>query len=421
MQPVTIIGMGMGPEDLTATHLKIIERADILVGGKRLLNHFKDSAALKKPITKDIDGVINFVKKQMKNQKIVVLASGDPLFFGIGLRMTQALGAKQVRIYPNISTVAAAFARIKESWHDVRVISLHGRKNEQMLFKALEKEDKITLFTDSRKNPAWLATRLIENGFMNFRMCVLEVLGSDSERYDWYTLPKAAKMSFSEPNMVVLKRSPLEAQAKRNLYLGMPDNRYDHEGGLITKSEIRAITLSKLRLASDHILWDLGAGSGSISIEASLLVKKGKIFAIEQNPARIEQIKNNRKRFNVQNLKVIHAELPNGLSNLPQPNCIFIGGGGKDLKNIITEAAKYLKPAGRIVINTVLVPNLQVALTTLSQLKFETDVIQVQINRSRQMPWAERFEAQNPVWIITGIRKAEWGTRNRETGKNKKS
>ena len=406
MKPVTIIGMGMGPEDLTATHLKIIERADILVGGKRLLNHFKNSAALKKPITKDIDGAINYVKKQMQNKKIVVLASGDPLFFGIGHRMTQELGPQQVRVYPNISSVAAAFARIKESWNDVRIISLHGRQNEAKLLNALEKENKIAVFTDPKKNPAWLAARLIAKEFINFKICVLEALGSDSERYDWYTLPKAAKMSFSEPNMVVLKRSPLKAHVKTNLVFGTPDNHFDHEGGLITKSEIRAISLAKLKLASEHIFWDLGAGSGSISIEASLFVKKGKIFAVEQNPARIEQIKNNRKRFNVKNVEVVQAVLPEGLRDLPRPNCIFIGGGGRDLKKIITEAARYLKPEGRMVINTVLVPNLQVAMTTLDQLKFETDVIQVQINRSRQMPWAERFEAQNPVWIIAGSHKA---------------
>lgn len=407
MKPVTIIGMGMGPEDLTATHLKIIERADILIGGQRLLNHFKDSAARKKPITKDIDGVVAFVKKQMKSKKIVVLSSGDPLYFGIGARLAAALGTQNVFIYPNISSVSAAFARIKEPWNDVRVVSLHGRKNEDELFGALEKENIIAVFTDPTNNPAWLAERLIEDGYMNFKMCVLEAIGSDSERSDWYTLRRAAKMNFSEPNLVVLKRSPLEARAKKNLYLGTPDHHYDHESGLITKSEIRAITLSKLRLESDHVLWDLGAGSGSISIEASLLIKKGKIVAIEQNPARIKQIENNTKRFNVKNLKIIQAQLPDGLNNLPQPNCIFIGGGGKDLKNIITEAAGYLKPAGRIVINTVLIPNLQVALTTLRQLKFETEVIQVQINRSRQMPWAQRFEAQNPVWIITGIRKAQ--------------
>ena len=413
MKPVTIIGMGMGPADLTAKHLRIIEQAEVLIGGKRLLDHFKGNSAQKISISKDIDGVINFVKKQMEKQKIVVLASGDPLYFGVGAKLASELGAKNVLIYPNISSVSAAFARIKEPWNDVRVVSLHGRKNEDKLFSALEKENKIAVFTDPKKNPAWLAARLIAMEFMNLKMCVLEAIGSDSERYDWYSLQQAAKMSFSEPNMVVLKRSPLESEAKKNLCLGVPESWYEHEGGLITKSEIRAITLSKLRLAPDHILWDLGAGSGSISIEASVLVKKGKIVAVERNPARIEHIKNNRKRFKVENLAVIQAELPDGLINLPQPDCIFIGGGGKDLKNIIIEAAKYLKPAGRIVINTVLVPNLQAAMTTLSQLKFETDVIQVQISRSRQMPWAERFEAQNPVWIISGFRIADCGLRNK--------
>jgi precorrin-6Y C5,15-methyltransferase (decarboxylating) len=244
-------------------------------------------------------------------------------------------------------------------------------------------------------------------------MCVLEALGSDSERFDWYPLETAAGMKFAEPNMVVLKRSPLESKPNKKLHLGAPDTWYDHRGGLITKSEIRAITLSKLRLEPHHTLWDLGAGSGSISIEAALFLKKGKIFAVEQNPIRIEHIKNNKKQFNVGNLKVVQAALPEGLSRLPRPDRIFIGGGGKDLKTIITAGAKHLKPAGRMVINTVLIPNLQVAKTTLSRLKFETEVIQVQINRSRQMPWDERFEAQNPVWIVSGFRIADCGLRNK--------
>jgi precorrin-6Y C5,15-methyltransferase (decarboxylating) len=407
MKAVSIIGMGMGPEDLTARHKRIIERADILVGGRRHLERFNDIPAQKKPIGKDIDGIIEFVRAQSKLQKIVVLASGDPLFYGIGDRMAGALGARRVRIYPNISSVAAAFARIKEPWNDTAIISLHGRKNDDRLLSALESENKIAVFTDPKKNPAWLAARLIEKEFSNFKMCVLEDLGSDSERFDWYPLEKAAAMKFAEPNMVVLKRSPLESKPNKKLHLGAPDSWYDHRGGLITKPEIRAITLSKLRLEPHHTLWDLGAGSGSISIEAALFLKKGKIFAVEQNPVRIENIQNNKKQFNARNLKIIQAALPKGLSRLPRPDRIFIGGGGKDLKTIITAGAKHLKPAGRMVINTVLIPNLQVAKTTLSQLKFETEVIQVQINRSRQMPWAERFEAQNPIWIISGFREAQ--------------
>lgn len=404
MKRVNIIGMGMGPEDLTAKHLNIIGQADILVGGRRLLEHFKDAPIQKKPIGKDIEGVIAFVKEKSKHQKVVVLASGDPLFFGIGTRLTAALGAHQIRIYPNINSVAAAFARINEPWNDVRIISLHGRKNNIALFEALENEDKIAIFTDPVKNPNWLAAWLIQKEFLNFKMCVLEALGSDSERFAWYPLQKAAKMKFASPNMVILHRSLLKSRSNPKHHFGAPDSWYEHPGGLITKSEIRAITLSKLRLESHHTLWDLGAGSGAISIEAGLFVKSGKIIAVEKNPARVKQIKNNKSRFNTRNLKIVEANLPKGLSVLPRPNRIFIGGGGKDLEKIIVKAVKYLKPGGRIVINTVLLPNLQVAMTALDRLKFETDVIQVQINRSRPMPWAERFEAQNPVWIISGFR-----------------
>jgi precorrin-6Y C5,15-methyltransferase (decarboxylating) len=205
--------------------------------------------------------------------------------------------------------------------------------------------------------------------------------------------------------LVVLKRSPVETTQKTRLHLGALDSWYDHGKGLITKSEIRVLTLSKLRLETNHILWDLGAGSGSVSIEASLFVKKGEIIAVEQDSSRIEHIKNNKKQFGVNNLKIFHAQLPDGLANLPQPDRVFIGGGGRDLKDIISASAQYLKPRGVIVINTVLIPNMLIALTILKKMEFETDCLQIQINRCQEMPWAERFEAQNPVWIITGMRK----------------
>jgi len=407
MKPVTIIGMGMTLEDLTAKHLEIIDKADTLVGGKRLLDLFKESRARQKVIGKDVDGVIRFVKNERKKKRVVVLASGDPMFYGIGRRMLDAIGAKNTLIYPNISSIAAAFARIKEPWDDVFVISLHGRENESGLFKALEENDKIAVFTDPKNNPARLAARLLENQFFNYQICVLEALGSKSEKVNWYALAEAAKKTFADPNMVVLKRSPNPAEDQKRLFLGAPDSWYDHHRGLITKSEIRAITLSKLHLAADHILWDLGAGSGSVSMEASLIIKNGKIFAVEKNSDRVEHIKNNKKRFGIGNLKVIQAELPQGLAKLPHPDRIFIGGGGRQLKSIITAATQYLKPKGVMVINTVLIPNVEAARETLEKQDFSTEIIQVQINRSRQMPWAARMEAMNPVWIITGMRKAE--------------
>jgi len=171
---------------------------------------------------------------------------------------------------------------------------------------------------------------------------------------------------------------------------------------LITKAEIRAVTLSKLRLMPDHILWDLGAGSGSISIEASIFIKSGRIFAIEKNPERIIHIENNRKRFNVTNLEIIQSELPDGLDNLPAPDRIFIGGGGKNLEKIIRSSSGYLMQDGVIVINTILISNIDVAMSTLKSQGFITDIVQAQISRGQQMPLGKRLNAENPVWIISG-------------------
>ena len=422
MKTVTIIGMGMTPQDLTGEHLKIIKEAEILIGGKRLLGYFEHCSAQKKIIDKNITDLIDFIKDRTASRSIVVLASGDPLFFGIGARLVTALGGENVVIYPNISSVAAAFARIKEPWGNARVVSLHGRNNESVLFSALEKENVVAVLTDRKNSPARLSRRLIEKEFVNFKMCVLESLGSTEERIDWYRLDRAAEMTFAEPNLAILKRSSEVLKWMKPLHLGLPDNYYHHQQGLITKSEIRAITLSKLRLLKDHVLWDLGAGSGSVSIEASLLVPAGKVFALEKNPERIQQIEINKRRFGVKNLEIVQTVLPQGLGGLPRPDRIFIGGGGQDLAKIINAAVTFLKPDGLVVVNTVLMQNLQTAVEALRALDFKTSEIQVQVSRGREMPWGDRLEAQNPVWIITGMRKVEWGLiesgiRNAEGGK----
>jgi len=404
MKTVCVIGMGLSINDLTDFHLKLIQKADILIGGKRHLDFFKDLECEKKEINKDIKGITAFINENRKDKSIAVLASGDPLFYGIGSLLVKSLGPENVCIYPNITSVSAAFSRIKESWHDAHIISLHGRYDEQSLVNALEQHEKIALLTDPEKNPSWAAGFLIKTGHTNFTMCVLEQMGTDSETVKWHDLKQAAEKEFSEPNVVILKKMPENKQALNQFYPGMPDSQYDHEKGLITKSEIRAVTLSKLRLHSPgHVLWDLGAGSGAVAIESSLFITKGKILAVEQNPDRIKQIQLNKERFNVKNLEIINAVLPDGLENLPRPDRVFIGGGGKNLEQIIRTASKYLKKYGIIVVNTVLLQNIETALSTFQHIGFKTEIIQVQISSGKDMPWSQRLQAQNPVWIITGI------------------
>ena len=407
MKPVAIIGMGLSPEDLTVRHQRIIESADVLVGGQRLLDYFKDTAVRKHVINKKISEAVDFIKAHMKTESIVVLASGDPLFFGIGSILIKALGPDNVDIYPNISSVAAAFARVKEPWSQVQVISLHGRKNDQAILNALSEGRTVAVFTDPDNNPARIAKRLIAADVDQIKMCVLESLGSRTEKFDWYPPEQASKMIFSEPNLLILKPISEKDRTKRTPHLGIPDEYFDHEKGLITKSEIRAVSLAKLQLRPGQVLWDLGAGSGSVSIEASLLVGDGQVIAVEKNKKRIKQIQSNIDQFQITNVNVVQAVLPDGLADLPPPNRIFIGGGGRDLQEIIRAATSFLPTGGIVVVNTVLMPNVSAATETLEAVGFKTSMVQVQVNHSRKMPWAARLEAQNPVWIISGIRKSE--------------
>ena len=402
---VIVIGMGLSPDDLTARHLDIIRRADILVAGKRHLACFMDHSGIQKEITRDIQELTDFIGLHFKTHQIVVLASGDPLLFGIGPVIINALGPDHVEIHPNISSVAAAFSRIKEPWQDARVVSMHGKKVENVLLTAIAETAIVAVLTDPIRNPAWIAALLLHHQFHQTAICILEQLGTPSEKVSWRSLEQAVQETFSEPNIVVLKQiSGLRSAPK--LHLGMPDDAYDHENGLITKAEIRAISLAKLKLLPHHVLWDLGAGSGSIGIEASRLLPRGRIVAIEKHPERIRNIECNRLRHGVWNLEIRQATLPGGLQDLPAPDRIFIGGGGRKLETIIRSATSYLKPDGVLVLNTVLMDNLTTSLTTLKDLGFSTETTQIQVSRSKDMPWSQRFEAQNPVWIITGIIKS---------------
>lgn len=400
---VIVIGMGLSPEDLTSRHLEMIRKADILVAGKRHLAAFKDHPGIQKEIGRNISELMDFIGQHFKTRQVVVLASGDPLLHGIGARIIASFGSDHVEIFPNISSVAAAFARIGEPWQDARIVSLHGKTAETSLLQHVSTSRLVAVLTDPVRNPAWIGELLYRHHQLDVRICVLEQLGTPVERLSWHSPDDIVDQTFSEPNIVVLKHETA-SDSPSFLHLGMPDDAYEHENGLITKAEIRAVSLAKLRLMPHHVLWDLGAGSGSIGIEASVLVSRGKVVAIEKHPDRIRNIEENRTRHGVANMDIRLATLPDGLDDLPTPDRIFIGGGGRALESIIRTAAGYLPPDGVMVLNTVLFDNLTTALTVLKELKFQTETVQIQINRSREMPWSQRFEAISPVWIITGTK-----------------
>jgi precorrin-6B C5,15-methyltransferase / cobalt-precorrin-6B C5,C15-methyltransferase len=403
---LSVIGLGLSRNDLTQTHLALIQAADVLSGGARHLDLFPLFSGEKIEIKKNLDTLPGlFLDKLAQGKNIVVLASGDPLFFGIAQYLADRIGKDRIKIYPNISAVAAAFARIKESWQDARVLSFHGRAFEHRHLGDFRTNDKLAVFTDPVHTPARICTILRENKITDFQICVLERLGSRDETLTWFEPGHPVEKDFSEPNLVVFLRKKNDpAHSAVPVFPGMPDDLFVHEQGLITKPEIRVISLSKLMLQPDHILWDLGAGSGAVSIEASHYITGGMIYAVEKKESRIQDIHTNMKTFGVKNLTVCKGLLPEEINNLPDPDRVFIGGGGKDLPSIIRAAGARIRENGIMVINTVLISNMTASLDMLSSMGFDTRIIQVQVNTGHKMPWGQMLKSRNPVFIIQGIK-----------------
>ena len=403
MKPVDVIGVGLCFSDLSQKYLKMIHDADVLVGGRRHLAWFEKHPGEKREIIAPLSAVVEDIRLWMEDKKVAVLASGDPLFFGIGQTLVKSLGEKNVSIYPNISTLAACFSRLKMTWNQVVAVSLHGKDRRMELAGALRLKKPVFVFTDPERNPGWVGdfVDLVAPG--EWCMWVFERLGEPDECFRSVLPEKASCLQFKEPNAVVL----LNTQSGKNIHplvLGAPENWYEHERGLITKSEVRAVSLSKLRLFPDHIFWDLGAGSGSVAIEAAVFVTTGQIIAVEENEKRVEQMLINAKKFGVNHIQIVQGRLPDKIRYLPAPDRVFVGGGGKDLNRIVEAVSQRLLPKGRVVINTVVIETMTSVLATLDRLGFSTDIVQVQISQGKAMPPGTRFDAKNPVWIISGDR-----------------
>jgi precorrin-6Y C5,15-methyltransferase (decarboxylating) len=291
---------------------------------------------------------------------------------------------------------------LKMPWQDASIVSLHGRTWEP-LRAALRQPGPLIIYTDPVHSPSEIARFLLALGKTQARLCVAEDLGQDTERVTWLSLAEAKGQEFSPLNLVVILVEPDNAHSTGpQLHLGLPEEVLAHQAGLITKSEVRAVVLAKLRLMPGQILWDVGAGCGSVGLEASLLVPGGKIFAVERHPERAAQIAANRDKFEVPNLEVVCAPAPLCLKSLPDPQRVFVGGGGPEVGAIIKEATRRLPPDGRIVVTAALLETLAAARNILAAGGWEVEVVHLQVNRGHPLAGGTALQALNPVWIVTG-------------------
>ena len=402
--PIHVVGLGQDPGNLPDHSESIVEHAEFLFGGRELLDHFEDHPAEKIPITAPLDAIIDRIAAAYADKKmVVVLADGDPLFYGIGTTLIDRLGPEDIRIHPGVTTLQMAAARIKIPWQDVAAVSLHGRDDYAPLFSALITNQWVAVFTDAKSIPSAIAQTLYDKGGETHNMWVLENLEADSERIGRFSLDEARKKSFAKKNLVLLER---RRTTEISLGLGTPDDLFMREKELITKGPVRAVSVAALRLRMDSVLWDLGAGCGSVGIEASSICHRGRVFSVEKNADRVAMIRENIRRTGAYPVEIIHGSMPGCLSDLPDPDRVFIGGGLHG-DNVLATACERLRPGGRLVCNAILLDTLARARTTFEEQDWEFSVTLVQAAETKPLAGRIRLAGGNPVFVIVADKPLE--------------
>jgi precorrin-6Y C5,15-methyltransferase (decarboxylating) len=394
---IKLIGIGDdGRQGLLPLYEKWIDESEVLVGGKRHLAFFPDYEGEKVAIEGGLSALVE--RLQSERRKVVILASGDPLFYGIGGYLSSKL---PLEIYPAVSSIQLAFARMGERWHDAYLTSVHGRSIKG-LAQRIDGKEKVAILTDAKNSPNKLASYLLSFGMTEYKAFVAENLGGTAERYRWLELEEMLDAEFSPLNVVILKKV---AQGP-SWPLGIEDHHFLQRKplkGLITKKEVRTLSISALRLKETSVVWDIGTCTGSVAIEAGKIAREGSVHAIEKNEADLELARKNFAKFRV-DATLVHGKAPDGLAEFPDPDAVFIGGTGGGMAEILDVCCSRLKPNGRIVLNAATIENLAEAVAGFKARGFKTEITLVQIARSQPVLNLTRFDSLNPIYIIAAER-----------------
>ena len=324
--------------------------------------------------------------------RAVVLASGDPGFFGVVRALAERFGPDALEVHPAPSSVSLAFARLGLPWDDALVVSTLGRPLEEAAALAAG-AGKAAVLCCADAAPEVLGRALLDAGAAFDRVAVCSSLGTTAEMVEEMTLPALAAGRFPPAAVVVLVRGSGVA-ARPVLAWGRPSRAYLSRGGMITKSEVRAVVLARLDLPAAGVLWDVGAGSGSVGIEAAALVPGLRVVAIERDPAACARIRANAGAAGVA-VEVVEAEAPGALSGLPDPQRIFVGGGGLA---VLDAALARLGPDGRLVATYAALDRAAEAWTRLGEMT------QVSVSRAAPLAGGVRLVASDPVFVCWGPR-----------------
>lgn len=392
---VSLIGIGMGDrKNMTIEAMDAVKSADVLIGAKRMLETF---SYLKKPAFCEYrsDEIFDYIQSHPEYESAAILLSGDVGFYSGAKKLLELFAQEQIAVYPGISSVVAFCAKLGTSWDDVKLMSLHGRG--QNVMQALKEYGKVFALIGTKTGISDLCKKLISYGMGDTKLSVGEALSYPQERIVTGSAQKLQEMEFDTLTVVLLERK------KEHLVVthGISDEEFLRDKVPMTKEEIRSISLSKLRLQKDSVIYDIGAGTGSVSIEMALQASDGMVYAVEKKKEAAALILENKKKFAADNLEVIEGLAPEALESLPVPTHAFIGGSSGNMREILSLLLKKNRNI-RVVVNAIAVETVAETLQCLRELPFcEEEIVQASIGRSKQVGKYHMMMGLNPVFIFS--------------------
>lgn len=410
---IHLVGIGMGGKDgLTVDSLRAVQESSCLLGAQRMLDAFPEFTG-EKVAAIDPQQLAEALAQRPEAGQAAVLFSGDVGFYSgaasLRWELAQRLPQAEVKTHCGISSVQYLCAACGQSWEDCALHSLHGREGD--LIAWLRRSPKVFLLTGGEQSPQSICLQLTQAGLGETEVWVGEALSYPEERITHGLACQLAEKTFAPLSCMLLRRKDAPRE-EMPFFPGMPDDRFvrDLEGPRpvpMTKSEVRAVIHSKLRLCPDQTAWDVGAGSGSVSVEMALSLPQGEVWAMEKDQRALAVADQNRERFGCRNLYLHLGTAPEGLKDFPAPDRVFLGGTGGQVEPILRLALEK-NPAVRVVVSAITLETAARTLEAFSALGMEqVELVQLAVAKGRPAGGSQMLLAQNPVFLLSAQGKEE--------------
>lgn len=397
---VSIVGIGPGSKGgMTEENRRAIEHADCLIGAKRMLESVTNGNQTIYHAISPVE-ITNYILTHREHRTFTVVMSGDTGFFSGTKKLLPMLEGCQVQVLPGLSSMSCLCARLGTSYEDVVPVSVHGRDRD--IVPDVLHNRRVFALVGGENGMGALCRRLTEAGLGDVRVSVGERLGYDNEKITIGTAAELAKGNYHSLSVALIEHNRPFVVTH-----GLPDEKFQRgsasDGAVVpmTKSEVRAVCLSKLRLTEDAVCWDVGAGTGSVAIEMAIQAGKGHVYAIEKKEDAVTLMEENRKKFFAQNMTIVNGYAPDACCDLPVPTHVFIGGSSGNLREIIALATEK-NPHVRIVATAIALESVSELTICLKEFNFkEREVVSMTVARDRKAGSYHLMTGQNPIYIFT--------------------